>query len=155
MHYILMDAGELGQLYQELNLGNVRRYVTLDGLTEYAALPVGISAIIVDENPAQPSWGLPDELPAQDVSSTVKLLSKNELIDRIGDAAHVAILGLAKQSVQVEAWLFRFVNATPDSEGKSVDLNDPRTIAGIRGLEPILMNLGVVTEGWADGVLNA
>ncbi len=153
MHYILMDY-EGSQIYQETYQGNVQRYVTLDGTDIGAMLPAGTSATVVDTNPQQPAWALPDPAyvpptPAQ------RMCTKNQFIDRLGDVAYVSILAMARQSVQVEAFVKRLEMATPDADGNSVNLDDPRTQGGVRALEAALIAQGVVVAGWADEVLNA
>jgi len=81
-------------------------------------------------------------------------LTKLEFIDRLGDAAYLAILTMAKVSVEVEAFVKRFEMATPEADGTSVDLDDPRTVAGVTTLGAALEAQGVVAAGWAQGVLN-
>jgi hypothetical protein len=81
-------------------------------------------------------------------------LSKLEFVELLGDAAYGAILTMQKQSVQVEAWVKKMELTTPDAEGNSVDLDDPRTQAGVMALGMMLETEGVVAEGWAEGVLN-
>lgn len=81
-------------------------------------------------------------------------VTKLQFIDRLGDSAHLAVLTMAKQSIEVESWVKRLDLATPEADGTSIDLSDPRTVAGIQALEPILMQQGIVDAGWADGVLN-
>ena len=61
-------------------------------------------------------------------------LSKQDFIDRLPAGVFVAILDAAKVSVEVEAWLFRFNAAAADADGTSIDMADPRTIAGVNGL---------------------
>lgn len=81
-------------------------------------------------------------------------LTKQEFFDRLGQAAVAAILTMAKQSVEVEAWVKRLDLATPDPDGTSVDLGDPRTVAGVHAIGAILVQSGVVPAGWADDVLH-
>lgn len=153
MRYILIQFDDGVQAFQEISAGRVVRFTDLFGQT---VSDIGRGSIVIDANPEQPAWALPDPedapAPAPEPS---RLLTKNQFIDRLGGAAFVTILAMAKASVEVEAWLFRFTNATPDANGNSVDLDDPRTVAGINALEPALIAQGVVTEGWAAGVLNA
>lgn len=62
-------------------------------------------------------------------------LTKQQFIDRFTPVEMASILAAAKASVEVEAWLFRFQNLTPDPDGTSVDTADARTIAGLQALE--------------------
>jgi hypothetical protein len=81
-------------------------------------------------------------------------LTKLQFVERLGDVAFVAILQMAKQSVEVEAFVERFRLTTPDADGTSVDLDDPRTVAGVTAIGATLHQLGTVGENWVDGVLN-
>ena len=87
------------------------------------------------------------------VSTPTRRVTKLEFVARIGEAVYIAILGLAAESIDITAWVKLLDWATPDPDGTSVDLDDPRTIAGLQALEPTLIALGKVTEGWAAGVV--
>jgi hypothetical protein len=78
-------------------------------------------------------------------------LTKQQFIDRLPDGVFVAILQAAKVSVDLEAWLFRFNAVTPETDGTSVDLTDPRTIAGVHALAAA----GLMTSEQADAFLGA
>ncbi len=80
-------------------------------------------------------------------------LTKLELIGRMGEAVFVAIIGMAQQSVEMAAWVELVRMATPEQDGTSIDLDDPRTLAGLNALEPVLIAQGIVSEGWAAGVV--
>jgi len=81
-------------------------------------------------------------------------LTKLQFIDRLGDTAYMAILAMAKDSLLVEAFITRFEMTTPDPDGTSIDPDDPRTVAGVTAIGAALVAQGVVSEGWADEVLN-
>ncbi len=81
-------------------------------------------------------------------------LTKLQFIDRLGDAAYMAILAMAKDSLLVEAFIKRFEMTTPDPDGTSIDLADPRTVAGVTAVGAALVTQGAVSEDWADEVLN-
>lgn len=87
------------------------------------------------------------------VSPPARRVTKLEFVARIGEAVYIAILGLAAESTDMAAWVKLLDWATPEPDGTSVDLDDPRTIAGLQALEPTLIALGKVTEGWAAGVV--
>lgn len=55
MDYILLDFGTF-QGYQEINSGNVVRYVGLDGAELFTIPPVGNGGVLVDANPPRQSW---------------------------------------------------------------------------------------------------
>lgn len=62
-------------------------------------------------------------------------LTKQQFIDRFTSHEMQAIMAAGRASVAVESWLFRFNNLTPDPDGTSVDLQDPRTLTGLQELE--------------------
>jgi hypothetical protein len=76
-------------------------------------------------------------------------LSKLEFIDLLADAEYVTILAAAKESVQIEAWIRKMELATPDQDGTSIDLDDPRTQGGVQALELI----GLLGAGRAEEIL--
>lgn len=78
-------------------------------------------------------------------------LTKQQFIDRLPDGVFVAILQAAKVSIDIEAWLFRFQSLTPEGDGTSIDLTDPRTVAGIRALA----QAGLMTNAQADAFLGS
>ena len=80
-------------------------------------------------------------------------LTKLEFIGRMGEPVFIAILAMAQQSVEMAAWVELVRMATPEQDGTSVDLDDPRTLAGLNALEPVLIAQGIVTEGWAAEVV--
>lgn len=82
-----------------------------------------------------------------------RLLTKLEFVALLGDTAYVALLGMARESVQVDAFVQLVDWATVDANGWSVNLDDPR-MGQLSVLEPALIALGAVTEGWAQEVLN-
>lgn len=61
-------------------------------------------------------------------------VTKQEFLDRLSPSELVALLTAARQSVEVEAWLFKFNSVTPDADGTSIDLRDARTISGVNAL---------------------
>ena len=80
-------------------------------------------------------------------------LTKLELIGRMGEAVFVAIIGMAQQSVEMAAWVEMVRMTTPEMDGTSIDLDDPRTVAGLNAIEPVLVAQGIVSAGWAAGVV--
>lgn len=79
-------------------------------------------------------------------------VSKLEFVARLGDSAFTDLLELSKTSVGIEKFVKMIDWATPEPDGTSIDLDDPR-VQDIRGLEPLLISRGKVSAGWADGVL--
>lgn len=71
----------------------------------------------------------------------------------MGEAVFVAVIGMSQQSVEMAAWVEMVRMTTPDPDGTSIDLDDPRTVAGLNAIEPALIAQGVVSAGWAAGVV--
>lgn len=87
------------------------------------------------------------------VEAPKRRITKLELIGRMGEQVFVAILSMAQQSIEMAAWVEMVRMATPEPDGTSIDLDDPRTLAGLNALEPVLIAQGVVSAGWASGVV--
>jgi len=79
----------------------------------------------------------------------VRRLSKLQYMQRFTDAELAAIYSAAKVSAAVEVWLAKFNAASVETDGTSVDLDDPRTIAGLQALEAS----GLIGAGRAAEVL--
>lgn len=73
-------------------------------------------------------------------------LSKLGFIGRIGDE-FVGILTAARSNVQVEMFVRMLDWATPDPDGTSVDLDDPRVVTALDTLEAVgLLGAGRAQE---------
>jgi hypothetical protein len=140
---LLLESGL--PAYQEVFDGRVLRITDLDGNT--IELPEGEESSFVGE--VFPSWGLPDPPPEHPTVYPRRRLTKLDFINRFTDQEYVTILGATKQSLLVEAWWKKFELSTPNLDGTSIDLNDPRTIAGVQGLEA----MGIIAEGRAAEIL--
>lgn len=81
---------------------------------------------------------------------TVRRLSKLAYMNRFADGELAALYTAAKTIVQVEVWLAKFNATTPDADGTSIDLDDPRTIAGVQALEAA----GILATGRAAEILS-
>lgn len=81
-------------------------------------------------------------------------LTKQEFLDLLGDDAVTFILSAAKSDIEVEKWVKRLDLTTPDPDGTSIDLDDPRTISGVTAIGAAMTALGVAAADWAQGVLN-
>lgn len=102
------------------------------------------------------------EYPFQNFSHVVKKaavseaprrrVTKLEFIARIGDAAFTKLLELSQSSVEIAKFVKMIDWATPDPDGTSIDLDDPR-VQKIADLEPLLVSTGDVSVGWASEVL--
>ena len=130
------------------NLGNVVEYesVTPDQLhltTDWQLEEVGVPSAAPDAPVVVPT-----------VYGGRRRVTKQEFLDLLGTPAVAFILTAAKQDVGVEMWVKRLDLTTPDQDGTSVDLDDPRTIGGVNQIGSALVQAGVVAAGWAEGVLN-
>lgn len=76
-------------------------------------------------------------------------LTKLAFAGLIGDDAFKAVLAAAKESVELEAFVKLIDWATPEADGTSIDLDDPRTIAGVQALEAA----GFIAPGRAQEIL--
>lgn len=74
-------------------------------------------------------------------------LTKLQFIGKIGDE-FAGILTAAKTNVQVEMFVRMLDWATPDPDGTSVDLDDPRMIAALTTLEAA----GLIAAGRAQEI---
>ena len=86
------------------------------------------------------------------IAPVVRRVSKLEFVARLGDDEFTALLGLARESVDVEKFVKMIDWATPEADGTSIDLDDPR-VQAVSGLEPVLIALGKTQPGWAARVL--
>lgn len=150
--YILIDIHGTGQAYQEVNrYGVVVRYTDVDGVTLFQAVPSGISSSVIDPTPSEPLWALDDpdtiEPPPPPPS---RRLTKLGFVGLLGNDFPV-ILAASKQSLQVELFVRMLDWATPDPDGTSVDLDDPRVVYALTQLEAA----GVIGEGRAAEILSA
>lgn len=126
-----------------------------DGAEVYryeSAEPVEWDGMAFSENDHTEAPPTPES--ADPPKPTVTRLTKLQFIDRLGDDAHKAVLQMAKVNVDVEAFVQRFELATPDADGTSVDLTDPRTVAGVTAIGAALQAMGVVGNNWAIEVLH-
>ena len=80
--------------------------------------------------------GVPDEI--TDVTPRMesgRRLTKLAFVALIGEDAFKAVLAAAKVNVDIEAFVKLIDWATPEADGTSIDLDDPRTISGLYALE--------------------
>lgn len=152
MQYILIDIDTLGAAYQEVLNGSVVRYTDMDGATLFDVVPSGLGSRVLDATPPAPAWALPDpvvEEPAPYVPPA-RRLTKLAFVGRLG-ADFYAILQAAKVNVDVEMFVKMLDWATPDPDGTSVDLDDPRVVYALNSLEAG----GLIAAGRAAEILSA
>ena len=127
-------------------------------VTEYdAALPIPehltagwkCEQIII----AEPSPDDPVEVDTRKYGGR-RMLTKLEFIELLGDVAYPTILTMAKASVQIEVWMKKLELTTPDADGYSVNLDDPRTQGGITAIGMALEMQEIVDADWVGSVLN-
>lgn len=151
MQYILIEIEGYGLAYQVVQNGSVLHHVDLNGVFMFTVVPVGHSSSVVDANPPTPAWHVepvvePDPVPAP----VSRRLTKLGFVGRLGTDFPV-ILAASKVDVGVEMFVRMLDWATPDPDGTSVDLDDPRVIYALNQLEAG----GVIGAGRAAEILGA
>lgn len=68
-------------------------------------------------------------------AQTRRRLTKLEFFDRFFDSELVNVYTAAETSAEVRVWLDKLKMATPDSDGTSINLDDPRTVGGVNAME--------------------
>jgi hypothetical protein len=79
---------------------------------------------------------------------TLRRLSKLEFIGRFS-GSYVNILNAAKVNTDIEMFVKMLDWATPDADGTSIDLDDPRVVGALQMLEAA----GIVPSGTTASVL--
>ena len=72
-------------------------------------------------------------------------------MNRFADEELAGLYAAAQVAPAVMVWLKKFEATTPDADGTSIDLDDPRTIAGLQALE----GAGLLAAGRAQEILSA
>ena len=75
-------------------------------------------------------------------------VTKLEFVTRLGND-YIPLLAASKQSVMIEAFIKMLDWATPEQDGTSIDLDDPRLIDALTQLE----QGGAIAEGRATEIL--
>ena len=148
MLYDLIEFSDGVQAVREMNAqGQTTRYCTVDG-ADIGRLYDQVNIV----GTASPAWALPDpvvEQPAPYVPPA-RRLTKLAFVGRLG-ADFYAILSAAKVNVDVEMFVKMLDWATPDADGTSVDLDDPRVVYALNSLEAG----GLIAAGRAAEILSA
>lgn len=140
MQYILIEFLDGVQGYQEISFGNVQRYTDLNGTT----LNKIEASKVIDANPIQPIWALPDVVNNTIVSGP-REITKLQYMNRFTDIELVTLYTAAKSVVQLEIWLEKFKMA------EFINLDDIATVNGLHALEAS----GLIAPGRALEILNA
>lgn len=99
----------------------------------------GVDWVYVPNIPTAPAASAPA------APAPVRNLTRLQYMSRFADSELAAIYTAAKSVVQIEVWLEKFKLA------EFVDLDDPRTVAGLQGLE----GAGLIGPGRAAEILSA
>lgn len=148
MRLILIQLDDGTQAYQHVHVqGYVQAYLDLDGK------PIELigGSKVIDEFPPAPAWDVPDPKPTPEPPPPpppVRRLTKLAFVGRLGND-FVTILSAAKVNVGIEMFVKMLDWATPDPDGTSVDLDDPRVIGALQALEAG----GLLAEGRAAEIL--
>lgn len=74
---------------------------------------------------------------------------------RFTDGEISTILTLAKTNIEIEKWLFRFNNLTPEADGTAIDTLEPDVVAGIHAFESAgILGVGRAAEILGEEVIN-
>lgn len=126
--------------YAIVNSGKVENIAIADGA-------LGANWIEIGDQSIGTGWGYADGIftaPTIETSPPIHTLTKLEYMNRFTDAELAGIYTAAKSFVAIEVWLAKF-NAVKDD----IDLDDPRTVAGVQGLE----SAGLLAAGRAAEIL--
>lgn len=133
MFYILIlfnNQGNPFQAYQEVYQGYVQRYTDLNGNTIIE--PPGGSHV-VDANPPQPSWALPDP-PPPPAEPTIRYVTPDVLLDRFTDNELRTITQNGKSNAANLQYISVLLLQIQSS--RSIKIGTPTRIsAGIEALE--------------------
>lgn len=147
MDYILLDFGDV-QAYQVISNGVLIRYATLTG--DDFTFPPGFGGHVIDANPPKPVWDVPEVVAVPVNVPPPRRVSKLQFVGLLGKDFHT-ILTVAKSSVEVEMFVRMLDWATPEADGTSIDLDDPRVVYALNSLEAA----GLMAAGRAQEILNA
>lgn len=147
MQYILIDVDGIGQMFQETYQGHMMRYVSLDGNTSFSELPIGVSARVLDTQPTQPTWALPDPVAVADLSQPTKSITVLAFRNRFTPDEKRAIYMAAQSSIDIKIWL----DDLNSVQNQTVFLDDPMIIGSVHALE----SFGIIGQGRAQEILNA
>ncbi len=143
MFYILIQFNNQGnpfQAYQELYNGYLQRYTDMEGNTIIE--PPG-GSMVLDSNPPQPSWALPDP-PAPPEEPSIRYVTPDVLLDRFTDEELQSITQAAKSNAANQQYISVLLLQIQTS--RSIKIGEPTRIsAGIQALE----NNGVIGVGRA------
>ena len=91
-----------------------------------------------------------NHIPQADVPvvAPTRRVTKLEFVGRLGDD-YIPLLVASKSSVAIEAFMKMIDWATPEQDGTSLDLNDPRIVGALAQIEQD----GAIAAGRAAGIL--
>lgn len=151
MYYDLVIFSDGTEAWREIAPnGRVTRYCDKEG-NDIGRLHEQVN--IIDGGPTPPVWALPDPEPEpapEEPAPPVRRLTKLAFVGRLGND-FASILTVAKVNVEIELFVKMLDWATPDPDGTSVDLDDPRVIYALNRLE----EAQVLAPGRAQEILGA
>lgn len=80
-------------------------------------------------------------------STASRRISKLSFINRFTDVESASIITISKTVIEIETWLFKLNMTTPEPDGTSIDLDDPRTVAGVTAILYTLEQAGAIAAG--------
>lgn len=140
MYYILLENSNAEQFYQEVERGTLQRCCDLLGNTIPSP---AINNWVVDSNPLQPAWALPDNPPPAIIHPVI--ISRLDFRNRFNINEKIAIYTALSQSIELRIWLDDLTTA------EYIDLSSARTIDGLSAL----VASGILSQIRMNEILNA
>jgi len=140
MQYILIQTADDRTLYQEIERGFVQRICTLEGDT---VPQLTVPHWVLDANPPQPSWALPDTPVPMPIP--LMIISKLEFRNKFTFNEKAAIYAAAETNVAIKVWLDDLASC------EQVDLLSTQTQQGLQ----FLVSVGLLSEARKAEILNA
>lgn len=139
MYYILIGTEDNRTLYQEVYRGTVQRITDLTGNT---VADLTVPHWVLDSNPAQPSWALPDPPQPEPVRETV--LTRLDFRNKFTSQEKVQIYTAAMSDFAVKILLDDL------AQSSYIDLQDPKIVDALT----YLVSIGTITEARKQEILN-
>jgi hypothetical protein len=140
VYYILIGTEDNRTVYQEVYRGTVQRITDLTGNT---VPDLTVPHWVLDSNPVQPAWALPD--PPEPVPQRETVLTRLDFRNKFTYAEKVQIYTAAISDFAVKILLDDL------AQSSYVDLQDPKIIDALS----YLVSIGAVTEVRKQEILNA
>jgi len=135
--------------YALLSTPDTNGVYTVDTVIASAEAPAPELGDWVTCGNAGPGWTYSGGVFSAPAPAPVRRLTKLAYMNRFTDLELADIYSAAKTVIAVEVWLAKFNATTPDADGTAIDLDDPRTVAGLQGMEAA----GLLAVGRAAEIL--